>query len=375
MPRPTRNVPRARVRLVAAGLGASLTALAALPARPDPGLDDSPRAAATARANRSPEGRAAVDRALRFLAARQNPDGSFGRGFGLADVSVATTSLCGLAFLAEGNLPGRGPYGPQVHQAARYLIACQKQSELGYIAEPGYGGGSRMHGNGFAVLFLAELLGMSHDSKDGPAVEGLEEALRRAVQVIERYQTPEGGWNNEPSPIREEGSVTVTQCQALRAARNAGIKIGRRTVDGAVRFLRHCADEDGGIRYNLQTWRTTYALTGAGVASLCFLGEYDLPEVKRGIRYMTAVLEEEERRGWTSHRGSHRSFETFYATQALYQAGGPAWERWWPGLRVEILRRQESDGSWDDPYCPEMGTAFHTLALQVPNQILPIFQR
>jgi hypothetical protein len=216
---------------------------------------------------------------------------------------------------------------------------------------------------------------MSNDSREGPAVEGLEESVRRAVKVIERYQTPEGGWNNEPSPIREEGSVTVTQCQALRAARNAGIKVSRRTVDGGVRFLRHCAESDGGIRYNLDTWRTTYALTGAGVSALCFLGEYDLPEVRRGVRYMTAVLEEEERTGWRAHRGNHLSFETFYVTQALYQAGGPAWSRWWPRLRGEILRRQDADGSWEDAYCPEMGTAFHTLSLQVPVQYLPIFQR
>jgi hypothetical protein len=366
-----RRASRFLVRPFAAAAALGVAAGICLPARPNPGADDPRRAAV----NRSPEADAAVARALRFLAARQNPDGSFGRWFGLADVSVATTSLCGLAFLAQGNAPGRGPYGNQVRLAAGYLLACQKQSEQGYITEPAYGGGSRMHGNGFAVLFLAELLGMSHDSRDGPAIEGLEEAVRRAVKVIERYQTPEGGWNNEPSAIREEGSVTVTQCQALRAARNAGIKIGRGTVNGAVRFLRHCADTDGGIRYNLSTWRTTYALTGAGVSALCFLGEYDLPEVRRGVQYMTAVLDEEDRSGWTHRRGSHRSYETFYATQALYQAGGPAWARYWPRLRAEILARQETDGSWEDPYCAEMGTAFHTLALEVPSQYLPIFQR
>jgi len=368
MPRATRPVPQRRpAALPAAGGLLALLALAPPAARPE----------AADHVNRSPEAHTAVERALAWLAARQNADGSFGREFDTAHVPVATTSLCGLAFLAEGNLPGRGPYGRHVRAAAEYLLACQKHSDQGYIAEPGYGGGSRMHGNGFAVLFLAELLGMTHDSADGPAVRGLREALVRAVRFIERYQTPEGGWNNEPNTAAEEGSVMPTQAQALRAARNAGIKVNRLTIDAAVRYLRHCALDDGGIRYNLETWRTTYALTGAGVASLCFLGEYDLPEVRRGVEFMAGILEgEASNDGWRRRRrGPHQSFETFYATQAFYQAGGPEWIRWWPRLRREILARQNADGSWDDPYCPEMGTAFHTLSLQVPNQVLPIFQR
>ncbi len=375
MLRVTRPVPR---RLVPAA-GGLLALLAAAP-RPagaeGAGHEVSlPRAASEADVNRSPEARAAIERALAWLATRQNPDGSFGRWFDTANVPVATTSLCGLAFLAEGNLPGRGPYGRQVRTAAEYLLECQKHSDQGYIAEPGYGGGSRMHGNGFAVLFLSELLGMTHDSADGPAVRGLRESLARAVRVIERYQTPEGGWNNEPNTLAEEGSVMPTQAQALRAARNAGIKVNRLTIDAAVRYLRHCAEDDGGIRYNLQTWRTTYALTGAGVASLCFLGEYDLPEVRRGVGFMTGILEEESRGGWRHPPRPHPARETMIAPPARDPAGGPPRARWWPRLRREILARQETDGSWDDPYCPEMGTAFHALSLQVPHQVLPIFQR
>ena len=90
---------------------------------------------------------------------------------------------------------------------------------------------------------------------------------------------------------------------------------------------------------------------------------------------MANILEEEEHRGWRRRPGGNYWFETFYGVQALYQAGGSDWQRHWPRLRAEILRRQDPDGSWDDAYCAEMGTAFALLSLQVPNQVLPIFQR
>ena len=58
----------------------------------------------------SPKLEAAVAKGLRWLASRQNQDGSFGdqRQWG---PSVAITSLSGLAFMSDGHLPGRGAYG------------------------------------------------------------------------------------------------------------------------------------------------------------------------------------------------------------------------------------------------------------------------
>ena len=47
----------------------------------------------------------AINRGLKWLAARQNSNGSFDSG------STAITSLGALAFVAGGNLPNQGPYG------------------------------------------------------------------------------------------------------------------------------------------------------------------------------------------------------------------------------------------------------------------------
>ena len=53
----------------------------------------------------------AIVRGFEYLKSVQNSDGSFGRGrYGK---HVGITALCALAYMADGNLPGRGEYGEQ----------------------------------------------------------------------------------------------------------------------------------------------------------------------------------------------------------------------------------------------------------------------
>src|SRR5262245_1550300 len=60
----------------------------------------------------TPATQEAIDRGLKFLADRQNVDGSFGSGQHQGNVAI--TSLAGLAFMAGGHQPGRGKYGLHV---------------------------------------------------------------------------------------------------------------------------------------------------------------------------------------------------------------------------------------------------------------------
>src|SRR6185295_4400871 len=68
-----------------------------------------------------------VDRALSFLAAQQQPDGSFPT---TPNAQPAVTSLCVLAFMAHGHNPGSGPYGERLERAVKYIVDCQKKSGL-----------------------------------------------------------------------------------------------------------------------------------------------------------------------------------------------------------------------------------------------------
>jgi len=69
----------------------------------------------------------AVERALKWLAAVQQPDGSFPtRDTG----QPAISSLCMMAFMAHGHVPGSSRYSPQLKKATDYLISCQKPNGL-----------------------------------------------------------------------------------------------------------------------------------------------------------------------------------------------------------------------------------------------------
>jgi hypothetical protein len=59
----------------------------------------------------------------------------------------------------------------------------------------------------------------------------------------------------------------------------------------------------------------------------------------------------------------------------MWQAGGGDWERWYPAVRDEMIGQQKADGRWPDQVCDEYGTAMALLVLQMPNDLVPIFQR
>ena len=63
----------------------------------------------------TPETDEAIKNGLAWLAQTQNADGSFGSGTYRGNIAV--TSVAGLAFMASGSSPGRGPYGAQIDKA------------------------------------------------------------------------------------------------------------------------------------------------------------------------------------------------------------------------------------------------------------------
>ena len=66
-----------------------------------------------------------------FLAAQQQPDGSFPT---TPNAQPAVTSLCVLAFMAHGHNPGNGPYGERLERAVQYIVNCQKPKRADHAA-------------------------------------------------------------------------------------------------------------------------------------------------------------------------------------------------------------------------------------------------
>lgn len=332
---------------------------------PNDAAERQQRVAMEARAGElvTPRVQQSIDRGLAYLATRQRADGSIGGG-GLYSKNVAVAALTGMAFLSSGSTPGQGPHGARVDRTVSFLLSCSQPT--GFIIHQESTGHGPMYGHGFATLFLAEAYGMS------PQPE-VRDALKNAVELIINSQNAEGGWRYEPDGRDADISVTVCQIMALRAARNCGISVPKTTVDRCTDYVLKCQNPDGGFRYRLEPRPTSaFARSAAGVVALQNAGVYSGPEVQAGLDYLLRFRP----------RDDHFQFEQnffyghYYAVQAMWQTGGTAWDGWYPSIAEELVNRQGRDGGWPDSTVnSEYATAMSCLILQMPNNLLPIFQR
>lgn len=302
--------------------------------------------------------RVAVDKGLERLASMQADDGSYGHDrYGR---HVGITALACLAFMADGHLPHRGAYGPQVARGLSFILDSAQETGL-IAADTSHG---PMYGHGFATLFLGEVYGMTSERR-------VRETLVKAVRLIVATQNKEGGWRYHPIPIDADISVTICQIMALRSARNAGISVPLQTIDRAVSYVRRGQNSnDGGFRYRLGGGNSAFPRSAAGVASLYYAGVYQDEALSKGLEYLLRKKNKE-----AGQQFGHYYYGHYYAVQAMFLAGGRYWAEWFPWIRNELLNRQAAQGHWTSSHGEHYGTAMALLILQVPNRLLPIFQR
>ena len=301
--------------------------------------------------------------ALRWLAAKQNVNGSWGSGEGRrADHPVAMTGYVLIAFMATGNLPEEGEYAKQVKAGMEFLLDA-----IGVDGQyRGVDGSKYMYNHGIATIALGELYGQSRS----PVIrEKLQRAIRLIVTTQSERERSKGGWRYQPRPGDADISVTVLQVVALRAAKNAGIDVPQQTIDDAVDYVRRCSVPGGGFAYQAGQMGAGFARTAAAIYSLQVCGHYDDPLVQSGSEYL--FRRSTERRFWT--------YGANYAGPAQYMIGGDTWRRWYEFMKAELLPRVQRNGdqcSWDDR---EVGTVFatacHTTILAMPWHCIPLYQR
>lgn len=349
-------LPRLSSRLfLAAALAAALTVARA----------DAPSAVLPEHINA--ETQRAIERGLQYLAESQNANGSWFNAGNMGSYPTAMTSLAGLALLANGSTPREGRFAPNLKRAVHYLLAQGQAGETGLISS--HLEGRSMHGHGFAMLFLAECLG---ETADMQTEERLRRVLDKAVQLTAKAQSPAGGWIYTPDGGGDEGSVTVTQIQGLRACRNAGIKVPRSTIERAVKYLELCQNPDGGISYSLaQRGGSRPPISAAAVATLYASGRYDSPMTAKCLDYAVRTVTPNGRETY-----GHWFYAHLYMAQAMYQVHDKRWDSYFVALRDRLLGTQNADGSWNgDGVGPVYGTAIACIALQLPYDYVPIFQR
>jgi squalene cyclase len=321
------------------------------------GGSDAQRPATAVESEVTSDLRVSIEKGLAWLAEHQAADGSYGH-LSHYGPHVGITGLAGLAFMGDGHMPHRGRYAEAVDRALAFVLS--QSSESGLLAsETSHG---PMYGHGFATLFMAEVYGMTHRVD-------VREALRRAVRLIVTTQNDEGGWRYQP--VRNDADISVTVCQvmALRAARNAGVYVDKTVIDDAIEYVKASQNPDGGFRYMLNSGGSAFARSAGGVAALQYAGVYASDDITRGLEYLLRFVPPQEQ------TVGHYFYGHYYAAQAMFIAGDRYWPRWWPAIRAELLEKQEPDGCWRGQAGEEYGTAMAIIILQMPNRLLPIFQK
>ncbi len=303
---------------------------------------------------------------------------------------LTMTALGGMVMLMEGSTPREGKYAENLRRTVDWLMA--KSQPNGMIGNPNIPGeaGRYMYGHGFSLLFLSCVYG---EEDDIDKRKKLEDILTRAVLFSGKAQTPRGGWGYVSSADGngfDEGSVTVTQIQGLRAARNAGISVPKEIIDKAKKYLEDCTNPQGGVIYSLGNGGGgdgRPALTAAAISCGFNAGEYNSPFIKKWIIFCQNHVPFSV----GARIGSHDEYTHYYYAQAIYSLGDNGYAKLFPESKEadrltwskykkatfdNLKGSQQPDGSWQGGQVgPIFITTVHLTILQLDNATLPIYER
>lgn len=337
----------------------------------------------------TPETVQMIDRGLEYLKNSQRPDGSWSGSAHGQSYPAVMTGLAGLALMANGSTPTEGKYCEQVRKAMNFLLECaektrfQKDGKELFVVSSESGNEMRsMYGHGFGMLFLAECYGCELNPRDSAR---LKRVLEGTARLMTASQSSQGGWYYSPESNADEGSVTVTQMQALRAARDAGIKIDKGTIEKAVKYieLSEVREPDGtsGIAYMASQARgggggARPPISAAAVCVLFSGGKYESDAfAKRCLQYTINRWKQDQL------YSGHWFYSHLYISQAFYQQssvgqGVKIWEEYYKFINQRLKSTVQPNGAWSGDYVGDTyGTAIACLMLQLPYNYLPIFQR
>jgi hypothetical protein len=331
---------------------------------------------------------ALAEKGLQFLAKQQFRDGHWeaaGGQFGSAMTALAATTM-----LMEGSTLREGKYADNIRRAMEWLLhRAQPSGLIGEPNAPNQGLGY-LYGHGFSILFLSQLYG---EEEDADRRKQLEKVLTKAVEFACKAQTSRGGWgyvSAQDGNDFDEGSVSITQVQALRAARNAGIVVPRETIDKTHDYLKKCTTANGGMIYSLASGgggeRPT--ITVAAIASMFSTGEYNSPLAKRWIKFVQPQVPV-DRVG--QDQFGHSEYTHYYYAQVIYCLGEDGyaklfpeskpserltWSRYKAAFFEFLARTQNADGSWSGTAIGQIyTTSCYLTILQLDKGTLPIYQR
>jgi len=333
---------------------------------------------------------AAIEAGLDWLAAHQVTEGPEAGSWDTPrpQYRPAVASLAGLAFLANGHLPGDEPYGEVVERAMDYVMGTMRPD--GYL---GMDDRSGMYIHAISTLFGLSYLGTSADA--GHERE-LAEWCRRALNVtieaqqVRRSAIDAGGWRYTPYTSESDVSVTSWQLLVLHAARQCGYPIDPAVLHAGMAYVNRAfmapsdetdEDEAGGVLYRPGVSQIPEpAVTGMALFVKQLMEQQQDRRTEAALRYLDRYPP-----AWGgSQYAGYFYFTLFYMAQGMFQVGGERWEAYSEAVNTILLERQSGTGSW--AYPPDntaqsrlTGDAYPAamaiLIMSLDQQYLPMYQR
>ena len=309
-----------------------------------------------------------VRRALEWLRANQNPDGSWS-----THDREAMTGLAILTYLAHGETTASEEFGGTVKRAIQYLVA--RQNAAGEFARVDTTAGT--YSQAICVYAISEAYGMTR-------IPSLKPAMERGAEVLIQGQQASGGFDYrfEKGP-RRDTSLGGWCSQALKAAFIAGADNPRlkSAMDLAVADMKSAQKADGSFRYSNADSHSTHGITAVAVLSMQLLGHGREKAVQNGLDYLReAACDWKNPPNWPM-------YAWYYISQTKFHQGGGSWKSWNDQFAPEFIHHQNSDGSWDsaglslksgtigrEDLHRVYATTMAALTLQVYYRFLPTYQ-
>jgi hypothetical protein len=318
---------------------------------------------------------AAVELALKWLAAHQLADGSWSFDHRKSDCQgrcanhgslgaahIGGTSLALLPFLGAGNTHIEGKYRDNVRRGLTFMGKSMRAG--GSLHERS----GNMYSHGLATIALCEAYVMTRDKK-------LQPACQLAIDFISASQDPNGGgWRYTP---KQKGDMSVSSWQitALRAGHMSYLDISAATIKNTSKFL-DSMQTDGGAFYGYAGPGKGNATTAIGLLCRMYLGwKRDNGAIRRGVQFIS-----------DTGPSADNMYYNCYATQVMRHYDGELWTKWNEKMRPQLVNSQSKNGhetgSWfikggdhgvgpgGRIYC----TAMATRILEVYYRQVPIYQ-
>ncbi len=342
---------------------------------------------------------AARDKALAFIVAHQNADGSWGthtiegdaESFisvqGVYAWQVASNALCCIALMDAPETPERR--------------AVLEKGLKRILSEPLPKRGDDWDvDHVWAGVFGAKVCARAAQDLrfSGPEwAQKFGARGREFVALLEQMQTPTGGWgyyDDPPFTARPKWATSFTTAAAIPAllyARELGWLSDPNTVKRAIDFVRNCSLPNGAYQYDLRPipWFNggetindvrgslgriqvcNWALFRAGQKSVT------VDKVREGLalffehhEYLdVARMRPIPHEAYYYNAGYFYFFGHYHAAECIQLLPADERESWHKKLRPEIVETQRDDGSFGDflasTYMIDASTAFAALALNL----------